>query len=125
MQLVDELRCTSTEAERVGRVTVLPILLSGVLPYGQSGGKILEELLLGLMQGSKKADKDAVEDIWAVQHLEVSCWGRTLLMHAILCDIKAASQCTQNMYMVMVREFAHYMEALLCSGMLCKLRLCV
>ncbi|DBB17843.1 hypothetical protein WJX82_008236 [Trebouxia sp. C0006] len=70
MKLVDELRCTSTEARRVGRVTVLPILLSGVLPYGQLDGKLLEDLLLGLMQDSKKADKDAVEDIWAVQHLE-------------------------------------------------------
>lgn len=91
MQLVDELRCTSTEAKRVGRVTVLPILLSGVLPYGQLDGKILEHMLLGLMQGSKKEDKDAVEDIWAVQHLEVSCWGRSLLMHALLCDTMAAS----------------------------------
>ncbi|KAA6425912.1 MAG: hypothetical protein FRX49_04287, partial [Trebouxia sp. A1-2] len=70
VKLVDDLHSTSTEAQRVGRVTVLPILLSGVLPYGQSDGKILEDLLLGLMQGSEKADKDAVQDIWAVQHLE-------------------------------------------------------
>ena len=100
MQLVDELRSTSTEANRVGRVTVLPILLSGVLPYGQSDGKILEELLLGLMQGSQKADKDAVEDIWAVQHLEVSCWGTALLMNALLCDTQAASLRTHETYIV-------------------------
>ncbi len=125
MQLVDELRCTSTEAKHVGRVTVLPILLSGVLPYGQSDGKILEDLLLGLMQGSQKEDQDAVENIWAVQHLEVSCWDRALLMHALLCDTKAASQCTHEMYMIMVREFARQLDALLCSAMLCKFSLCV
>lgn len=125
MQLVDELRCTSTEAERVGRVTVLPILLSGVLPYGQLDGKILEDLLLGLMQGSKKEDNDAVESIWAVQHLEVSFWGRVLLMHALLCDTKAASQCSHEMYMIMVGEPACQLDALLCPGMLCKFRLCV
>ncbi len=96
LQLVDELRCTSTEAERVGRVTVLPILLSGVLPYGQLDGKILEQLLLGLMQGSQKADKDAV-DIWAMQHLEVSCGDRALLMHVALCDTKAGSLRTHAM----------------------------
>lgn len=70
IKLVDELRCTSTEAKRVGRVTVLPILLSGVLPYGQLDGKMLEDTLLGLMQGSQQEDKDAVESPWAVQHLE-------------------------------------------------------
>ncbi len=125
MQLVDELRCTSTEAKRVGRVTVLPILLSGVLPYGQSDGKILEELLLGLMQGTQKADNDPVEDIWAVQHLEVSCWGRALSMHALLCDTKAASLRTHKLYMVIVREPACQLDALLCSGMLCKFSLCI
>lgn len=104
MQLVDDLHSTSTEAQRVGRVTVLPILLSGVLPYGQSDGKILEDLLLGLMQGSEKADKDAVQDIWAVQHLEVSCCGRALLVHALLCATKAASLRTHKTYMVIARE---------------------
>ncbi|DBA87750.1 hypothetical protein WJX77_004203 [Trebouxia sp. C0004] len=70
VKLIDELHCTSSEAKRVGRVTVLPILLSGVLPWCQLDGKILEDLLLGLMQGNKKEDKDADETIWAVQHLE-------------------------------------------------------
>jgi len=66
------MHCTNPEAERVGRLTVLPILLSGVLPYALPDGKALEYVLHSIMQSSKKADSNA-GSIWAVEHIEVSC----------------------------------------------------
>lgn len=72
MQLVTSLQCTNSDAERVGRLTVLPILLSGVLPYAQPDGKALEELLLNIMQSSKEADGIAVDSVWAVKYTEVN-----------------------------------------------------
>lgn len=86
LQLVNDLHCKSTEAKKVGRLTVLPVMLSGVLPYAHLDGKALEDLLLSIMQSSPAHDSDATEELWAVQHLQVSAFLNVLSL-AVLCAV--------------------------------------
>ena len=74
MQLIASLQCASSEGEMVGRMTVLPILLSGVLPYAQPDGRALEVLLCNIMQNNSGGDEEGVNGIWAVDHLQVSSY---------------------------------------------------
>ena len=65
---------------------MLPVMLSGVLPYAQLDSKALEELLLSIMQSSPAQDTDATEEPWAVQHLQVSAFLKALWL-ATLCAV--------------------------------------
>ena len=60
--------CTSAEAERVGRLTVLPVLLSAVLPYAQPDGKALDAFLHSVVEDGVQNDDNTM---WAVQHVQV------------------------------------------------------
>ena len=68
MQLLVKQRCVSAEAKRVGRLTVLPLLLSAVLPYAQPDGKALEAFLHAIVQQGMQDDESTM---WAVKHIQV------------------------------------------------------
>ena len=81
-QFIRKQQCSTAEAQRVGRLTVLPILLSAVLPYAKLEGLALEDFLRRL--ATELASGEA-SSMWAVQHIQVqpeSC-SCTWLHHAI------------------------------------------
>lgn len=70
VQLIAKQQCVSAEAKRVGRLTVLPLLLSAVLPYAQPDGKSLENFLHAIVQRGMQDDES---NMWAVKHIQVHC----------------------------------------------------
>ena len=67
-QLISKQQCSTAEAQRVGRLTVLPILLSAVLPYANFEGRALEEFLQRLAADGAHGDPSCM---WVVQHIQV------------------------------------------------------
>ena len=64
------------EAENVGQLTVLPVLLSGVLPYIEADGLALEAFMAA--HGDPSRDDggpsgDNGDQIWAADHVKVCC----------------------------------------------------
>lgn len=64
------------EAETAGQLTVLPVLLSGVLPYVEADGLALEAFMAaqGEPQPGSKGDPLGAggdQHIWAADHVEV------------------------------------------------------
>lgn len=68
LQLVAKQQCLTAEGQRVGRLTVLPIMLSAVLPYAQSEGSALQHFLHSLATNGACGDAGAM---WVVQHIQV------------------------------------------------------
>ncbi|KAL3158276.1 hypothetical protein ABBQ38_010522 [Trebouxia sp. C0009 RCD-2024] len=66
-ELVGKQQCLTAEGQRVGRLTVLPILLSAVLPYAQVEGRALHHFLHSLAADGGGGD---AEPIWVVQHIQ-------------------------------------------------------
>lgn len=67
------LQTDTPEAARAGQLTVLPVLLSGVLPYVESDGLALEAFMAA--QGDPHGDpqgEGSEQHIWAADHVEVS-----------------------------------------------------
>ena len=68
VQLISKQQCSTAEAQRVGRLAVLPILLSAVLPYAKLEGRALEDFLQGLAADGASGEASSM---WAVQHIQV------------------------------------------------------
>ena len=68
MQLISKQQSSAAEAQRVGRLTVLPILLSAVLPYAKLEGRALEDFLHKLAAVTAHGDPSCM---WLVQHIQV------------------------------------------------------
>lgn len=76
------LQTKTPEGDRAGQLTVLPVLLSGVLPYVEADGLALEAFMAaqGDPQGAKgdplgpqggPQDDGSGQHIWAAEHIEV------------------------------------------------------
>ena len=72
LQVASGLQTHTPEAARAGQLTVLPVLLSGVLPYVESDGLALEAFMAA--QGDAQGDPqgEGSDHIWAADHVEVS-----------------------------------------------------
>ena len=73
LQVTSGLQTDTPETARAGQLTVLPVLLSGVLPYVESDGLALEAFMGA--QGDPQGDpqgEGSEQHIWAADHVEVS-----------------------------------------------------
>lgn len=76
LQVVDKLQAKVPDVGAAGQVTVLPVLLSGVLPYVAADGLALEAFMAaqGDPQAGSKGDPLGAggdQYIWAADHVEV------------------------------------------------------
>ena len=95
------LQTKTPEADRAGQLTVLPVLLSGVLPYVEADGLALEAFMAaqGDPQGAKgdpqgphggPQDNASGQHIWAAEHIEV---GLTCIFLFIAAYVKTSNSC--------------------------------
>lgn len=67
-QLIGKHQQSTTEGQRVGRLTVLPIMLSAVLPYAKLEGQAVQDFLCRLAVDGASGEASSM---WVVQHIQV------------------------------------------------------
>lgn len=67
-QLIGKHQQSTKEGQRVGRLTVLPIMLSAVLPYAKLEGQAVHDFLCRLAVDGASG---VASSMWVVQHIQV------------------------------------------------------